>query len=207
MIKSGLLVRIFATLLLLSGMAWLTRGGVADFLRLAPCAYIDALKNGAARLEPTELDKARAGLTLARSWYASNPVIPEYLSQTDFMLAQLVSFSPAMQAAFLRNAIVNLDSAIGLRPYSAYLWAARMTMGSWLLEINAQLGPTDPIDKPELAVIKLALRRAALLDPWNPAVLQQIVKVGTLRYNELSAEQRLAVNAAVARAKKLNIKI
>lgn len=207
MMKSGLLIKIILTLLLLPVLAWMTRVGIADFLRLSSCAYIDALKNGTAPLEPAELDKARVRLKLARSWDASNPIIPEYLGQTDFMLAQLVSFSPAMQATFLRAAIVNLDSAIGLRPYSAYLWAARMTMGSWLLEINAQLGPSDTIDKSELTVIKMALRRAALLDPWNPAVLQPIVKVGTLRYNELSPEERLAVNAAVARAKQLNIKI
>ncbi|MDO8206353.1 MAG: hypothetical protein Q7T38_00870 [Gallionella sp.] len=207
MMKSGLLIKIILTLLLLPALAWLTKAGVADFLRLSPCAYIDALNKGTVPLEPAELDKTRVRLKLARSWDASNPIIPEYLGQTDFMLAQLVSFSPAMQATFLHNAIVNLDSAIGLRPYSAYLWAARMTMGSWLLEINTQLGRNDPIDKSELTVIKMALRRAALLDPWNPAVLQQIVKLGTLRYMEFSAEDRSVVDEAVTRAKQLNIKI
>lgn len=207
MIKSGLLIKIFLTLLLLPALVWLTKVGVADFLRLSPCSYIDALKNGTVSLDPAELDKARERLKLARSWDTSNSVIPEYQAQTDFMLAQLVSFSPELQAGFLREAIANLDSAISLRPYSAYLWAARMTAGSWLLAIDVRIGQNDPVYNAELAVIKMAMRRAATLDPWNPLVLQQIVKVGSMRYKEFFPEDRLVVDDALARAKQLNIKI
>ncbi len=205
MLRSGLLIKITLTLLILSAMAYLTRVGVADFLRLRPCAYVDGHGNGTVSLDPAGLDDSRKLMLLARSWDDTNPVIPEYLGQTDFMLAQLAGFSPAMQATFLRNAIVNFDSAIALRPYSAYLWAARMTTGSWLLQIKAQIN--EPLDKSELKYIGVALRRAAALDPWGPSVLQQLVTVGTLRYKELSPEVRLVVDEAVMRAKQLGIKI
>lgn len=205
MLKSGLLTKIILTLLLLPALIWLTKVGVADFLRLEPCIYIDALGKGAVRIEPTELDKSRERLLLARSWDVSNPIIPEYLAQTDFMLAQLINFSPAIQAEYLRNAIVNLNSAISLRPNSAYLWAARMTMGSWLVELKVQAN--ESVDKSELENISMALRRAAVLDPWNPSVLQQIAKVGTLRYKELFEEDRLIVDQAKIRASQLNMKI
>lgn len=204
-LRSALLIKIILTILLLSEMVYLTRVGVAEFIRLRPCAYIDSIKDGKVSLEPTELDKSRELLLLARSWDSGNPVVPEYLAQTDFMLAQLVGFSPVMQANFLRNALVNLDSAITLRPNSAYLWAARMTMGSWLQELSAQTD--ESTDKSELTSISMALRRAAGLDPWEPSVLQQIVKVGTLRYKELSHENQLIVDDAIKRAKQLGIKI
>lgn len=205
MLRSGLLLKLILTMLLLSAMVWLTKVGVGDFLRLRPCAYVDTFKSGSAGLEPAELDKTRQRLKLARSWDAGNPVIPEYQAQTDFMLAQLVGFSPILQAKFLREAIVNLQSAIALRPYSAYLWAARMTAGSRLLDIDAQQGKS--IDNTELTTIGASLRHAAVLDPWNPAVLQQIVKVGSLRYMKFSPEERLIIDEAVIRAKQMNIKI
>jgi len=205
MLRSVSLIKIMLTLLILSAMVYLTKVGVADFLRLGPCIYVDELGNGAVRLDPDGLDHSRKMLLLARSWDDSNPVIPEYLGQTDFMLAQLVSFSPAMQVNFLRNAIADFDSAIVFRPNSAYLWAARMTAESWLLQIKAQIN--EPIDKSELKYISMALRRAAVLDPWGPSVLQQIVNVGTLRYMEFPPQDRLIIDEAVMRAKQLGIKI
>lgn len=207
MFKSGLLVKILLTLLLLPALLWLAKVGVADFIRLRPVVYIDGVGNGTLRLDSAELDKSRELLLLARAWDGANPVIPEYLAQIDFMLAQLVNFSPAMQLNFLRNTIANYDAAIALRPNSAYLWAARMTSGSWLLQLNALLAPGNSIDQTELSVVKFALRRAATLDPWNPAVLQQIVKVGLLRYQEFLPADRSIVDEAVVRAKQLNIKI
>jgi len=204
-LRSELLKKVLLTLLLLPAMIYLTRTGVADFLRLEPCAYLEAVQLGTVPLDPTGLDHSRKLLLLARSWDDSNPVIPEYLGQTDFMLAQLVSFSPAMQANFLRNAIADFDSAIAFRPNSAYLWAARMTVGSWLLQIKAQIN--EPIDKSELKYLSMALRRAAVLDPWGQSVLQQIVDVGTLRYMEFPPQDRLIIDDAVMRAKQLGIKI
>lgn len=149
MLKPGLLIKVVLTLLVLTSLYWLTRVGVADFIRLRPCAYIDGLGKGSAQMEPATLDQARALLLLARTWDPENPVVPEYLAQTDFILAQMLNFSPALQAVFLRKAIVNFDLAITLRPNSAYLWAARMTTGDWLLQLNRKLAL--PVDRVELA--------------------------------------------------------
>ena len=205
MLKSGLLVKIALTILILSGMVWLARAGVADFIRLRPCAYIDGLAGGTVAFDPVELDNSRRLLLLARSWDPANPVIPEYLGQIDFRLAGLVAFSPAMQATFLRKVIADYDDAIALRPNSAYLWAARMTAGSRLLQVKVLAN--EPVDETELKRISLALERAAILDPWNPSVLQQIVDVGALRYRDFSPENQKIVDEAVMRAKQIGIKI
>ena len=202
-----MLKKFVATLLLLPALIWLTRVGVADFLRLSPCAYVEAVQKGSERLVPADLVKARERLLLARSWDGSNPVIPEYLGQIAYMRAQLISLSPSVQAVFLREAIDDFQMAIAYRPNSAVLWADRMTAGSWLLEINSRLGLGDAIVKPELAAIGMALRRASVLGPWEPSVLLQLVKVGTLRYREFSAEDRVVIDVAVARAKQLGLRI
>jgi len=200
-------LKIGFSLLLVAGMTYLVKVGVADFLRLRPCAYIDGVRNGTVQLDASELDKARAQLLLAQSWDSSNAVIPEYLGQTDFMLAKLLGFNPGLQSGFLRKAIANLDAAVTLRPYSAYLWAARMTMGSWLLEIDTNVRRDSPAYKKEVSVISIALQRSAVLDPWNPAILQQIIKVGKLRYSDFSVEIKTVVDESVIRANHLNVNI
>lgn len=203
MLKFGLLIKITLTMLILSAMVFLARVGIADFMRLRPCVYVDGLANGTVSLDPEELDNAMKLLLLARSWDANNPVISEYLGQIDFRLAQLVSFSPTMQATFLRRAIADYDSAITLRPNSAYLWAGRMSIGSWLLQINGLSNAAT--NQPELTYIGYAMQRAAVLDPWNPSVLKQIVTVGTLHYQAFSAKDQSIVNEAVSRTKKLGV--
>lgn len=205
MLKPGLLIKVVLTLLVLTSLYWLTRVGVADFIRLRPCAYIDGLGKGSAQMEPATLDQARALLLLARTWDPENPVVPEYLAQTDFILAQMLNFSPALQAVFLRKAIVNFDLAIALRPNSAYLWAARMTTGDWLLQLNRKLAL--PVDRVELARVELSLKRAAVLDPWNPLVLRQVVTVGKLRLLDFQPESRPQVEEAITRAKQMGINV
>ena len=155
------------------------------------------------QLDPVTLDQSRALLLLARTWDPGNPVVPEYLAQTDFILAQMLGFNPALQADFLRKAIVNLDLAITLRPNSAYLWAARMTTGDWLLQLNRKLAL--PVDHEELARVEFALKRAAILDPWGPSVLRQVVTVGKLRLLDFQQESRLQVEEAITRAKQMRI--
>lgn len=205
MLKPGLLVKVTLTLLVLASLYWLARVGVADFIRLRPCAYIDSLGKGSVQLDPVTLDQSRELLLLARTWDPGNPVVPEYLAQTDFILAQMLNFNPALQADFLRKAIVNFDLAIALRPNSAYLWAARMTTGDWLLQLNRKLAL--PVDRVELARVELSLKRAAILDPWNPSVLRQIVTVGKLRLLDFEPESRLQVEEAITRAKQMGVNI
>lgn len=200
-----MLKKIIFTLLLLSALVYLIRIGTADFLRLEPCAYVEAIQKGRMRVDPAELIRSRERLLLARTWDADNPIIPEYLGQIAFIRAQLISLSPTVQAVFLREAIEYFDSAIALRPNSAHLWAARMSTGSFLLETHARLGVASVDD--EFSVIRHALRRAAELGPWEPSVLQQIAGVGSLRYREFSPEERRVIDGVVVRAKRLNLGI
>lgn len=202
-----MLKKIIITLLLLPALVYLTRVGVADFLRLAPCFYVDALMRGNVSFDSTELTKAHERLLLARSWDAGNPIILEYLGQTDFILAQVSGFNPVLQAELLRKAVINFELAIKLRPNSSYLWAARMTAGSWLLGLNTKLGLKNFDAKSEWMAIKLSLRRSAALGPWEPSVLKQVVKVGTFRYKEFDADERLIIDRAILRERQLGSRL
>ncbi|MDP1592967.1 MAG: hypothetical protein Q8L80_01855 [Gallionella sp.] len=205
---SGWLKKILITLLLVPALIYLTKVGVADFLRLAPCAYLEAVQKGGVPLDPVKLAVARERLLLARSWDASNPVIPEFIGHIAYMRAQSGYFTPRRQAVFLQEAIDEFEQAIKLRPNSAYLWAARMTMGSLLIDVNVQAGSNDDaLLKRELRAITMAMHRAAVLGPWEQPVLRQIVKVGTSRYQDLSVGEQELVDEAVTRAKRLNLKI
>lgn len=184
----------------------LIKVGGADFLRLAPCAYVEAVQKKEVRLDPAELVRARERLIMARAWDPSNPVVPEFLGQIALMRSRLVDFSPRLQLIFLHEAAQEFQRAIDLRPNSAYLWAARMTAGSWLLEMNAKIGRDEVLAVHELSVMGMAMRRADMLAPWEPTILQQIVKVGGLRYREFPPEIRLIVDVAAARAKQLKLK-
>ena len=202
---SRLLKKIVFTLLLLPALFYLTKVGVADFLRLAPCAYVEAVQKREVRLDPAELVRMRERLLTARAWDSGNPIVPEYLGQIALMRSQLVSFSPKLQLIFLREAVDEFQRAIALRPNSAYLWAARMTAGSGLLEANAQVKMDDALTKRELSAMSIAIHRASILGPWEPSVLQQVVSVGTLRYRAFSPEVQVIIDGAVVRAKQLKI--
>lgn len=207
MSRKGLLFKIVLTLLLVPALIYLARVGVADFLRLEPCAYVEALMRGSESYNADEFAKARERLLLAHSWDSGNPVIQEFLGHTDLISAQLSGIDPVQQAGYLRQAVDDFDRAIALRPNSSYLWASRMTVGSWLLGLNAKLGRDKEHAQSEFARIELAINRAAVLGPWEPAVLKQIVRVGTFRYQEFSPEDRQIIDGAVTRAKQLGINI
>lgn len=193
--------KIILTLLILLALGWLTKISVSDFLRLRPGAYMDAINSGMVQLDPVKFDQARDQLNLAHRWDKSNPVVLEYMSQIDLRLAQMLWFNPGLQEKYLRSALVNLDVALLLRPYSAYLWAAKMTAISWLMQHD------KTVDRIQFAAMALALHRAAMLDPWDPSVLQQIMSAGTLHYKDFSTDDRSVVDAAVTRARYLHIKI
>ena len=137
-------LKIVLTFLLLSALFWLAKVGIADFLRLGPCRYIEDVQTGKERLVPAQLLLLREQLLTARSWDPSNPLIPEYLGQFEIIRAQLISSSPILQAKYFRVAIVDFEAAIAVRPNSAFLWADRMTAGSLLLEANEKAGLNNP---------------------------------------------------------------
>lgn len=202
----GLFKKLLLTLILLSGLYFLMRVGVADFLRLAPCSYVESVQHGQ-RIYPAELVSARERLLLAREWDSANPVIPEFLAHIALMRSRLVSFSPKLQENFLNEAVDELQRATALRPNLPHLWAARMTAGSWLIEANARSKLDETLVKKELSAISISMHRAYQLGPSEPAVLQQIVVVGRLHYAELSPDDRIVIDAASDRARRLNIKI
>lgn len=205
--RFDLLKKVIVTLLLLPALFFLAKAGIADFLRLAPCAYIEAVQKGSERLVPAELLESRERLLLARSWDPGNPLIPEYLGQIAIIRAQLITLSPTLQAKFFNEAIAEFETAIELRPNSAYLWADRVTAGSALLETNVKLAGDVEMLSRELSAISHAFRRASELGPWEPKVLSQLVRVGIFRYNEFTPEVRKLVDDAIARANKLNLKL
>lgn len=206
--------KIVITLLLLPVLVYLAKVGVADFLRLSPCAYVEAVQKGTVRLDPAELVRARERLLTARAWDPGSPIVPEFLGQIALMRTRLVDFSPNLQLVFLREAVDEFQHAIDLRPNSAYLWAARMTAGSWLLDATARsqgggapLNKDDALVARELSVMSTAMQRANVLGPWEPSVLQQIVIVGTAHYGEFALDVRGIIDDARARAKLLNLKV
>ena len=206
MTKFNLVFKLLLTLLLLVVMVYLARIGIADFMRLEPTAYVEDVQTGIERPGAARLQEARQQLLDARDWDAGNPLIPEYLGQVAIIRAQLISLSPLLQEKLFREAIENFDTALALRPNSAYLWADRMTAGSLLLEAKERTSVDDKLVEHELSVIAIALRHAADLGPWEPKVLVQLVRVGRLRYEALSEESRALIVAAVVRADKLQLK-
>lgn len=205
--KKSLSIKLLLTMLVVSAMFYLGRIGIADFLLLAPRTYVESVQNGSVRLEPAELLRTRDRLLYAYSWDKSNPVIPEYLGHIAFIRASLFRNSPFLQSFFLKEAMADFDDAIAARPNSAILWADRMTIGSLYIEANSALGGSAAVSKTELAKIGMALRRAAVLAPWNVSVLNQLVKVGKLRYAQLTPDDRRIIDAATDRAKQLNLKV
>lgn len=206
MCKSLLFRKILLALIVLPGMVFLARAGVADFMRLAPCSYVESIQHGG-RIYPAELLAAREQLQLAREWDPDNPIVPEFLAQIALIRCRLVSFSPKLQAMLLNEAIAELQRAIELRPNLPHLWAARMTAGSWLIAANARGVNDEALVRRELSAISVAMGRAHVLGPSEPAVLQQIVLVGRERYPDLSPQERVIVDRAIDLAKKLSLKI
>lgn len=186
-------------------MIYLGRVGIADFLLLAPRAYVDSVHTGSVRFDPVELVSVRERLLLARSWDRSNPTIHEYLGHVAFMRAQLFGSVPALQVLFLSEAAEDFDTAILNRPNSGVLWADRMVIASQYLEVLTAIRGDSALVEKERAIMKKALRRAAQLSPWDPPVLLQLCRVSAKRYGDFTSEERVLLDAATARAKQLNL--
>lgn len=197
--------KILLTLLLLPALVYLFRVGLADFLRIEPSVYIDAVQKGKERLIPARLIAARERLMLARSWDESNPAICEYLGQAAFMRSQFVKISPPLQASDLRESADYFDRAIALRPNAAYLWADRAVVGNAWLEANERAGRGSESGSAELPVLRRAYLHAAQLAPWEHKILKQLVRVGVQRYDEFAPEERAAVDALIARSNQMGL--
>lgn len=205
--KKSLFIKLLLTFLVLWGMVFFGRIGVADFLLLAPRAYVDEIQAGKVRFDPVELIHARERLLVARSWDKHNPTVHEYLGHIAFMRAQFFSSVPVVQAAFLREAAEDFDAAILNRPNSGILWADRMVIASeYLAVLAATRGDTALMDR-ERVMMSRALHRAAVLSPWDPAVLQPLSRVSARRYGEFAVGEQRVLDAVLARAKQLNLQL
>lgn len=181
-------------------MAYLGKVGIADFMRLEPCAYLDGVRASNTLPSPDRLEKARERLLLAQQIDSNNPIIPEYLGLVYYYRAQLSDFDAQLKRDFLESALSSYALAIKLRPNSGYLWSADMLLR------QALMAATVPTQR-DLESLFESMRHAARLAPWEPGVIQQVVLIGKMHVADLGQADRMVVDAAVERAKQLNIKV
>lgn len=210
--RQGLLLRWLFT----AGIAFfafeLSRTGIADFLRLEPCAYLDSIQASAKRPDPARLGVARDRLVLAREFDPDNPIIHEYLGIVYFHRAGIVANDLQLRIGYLETARDHYKKALALRPNSGYLWAGMAAISGALLESRSLTSPevaanAESAMANDLRDLKQALAYATRLAPWEPSVLRNVVTIGQLHYSVLSPEERRGVDEAVRRAKYMKLTI
>ena len=157
----------------------LGRAGIADFLRLESCAYLDFVQTTARRPDPAALGRARERLELAKSIDAGNPVIHEYLAVVYVHRAKLVASDLPLHVAYLERADADYAEALALRPHSAYVWAGLAVVRGALLAARARRGDSAMELAQQRAALQYAMRRAMALAAYEPAVLASMASVGT----------------------------
>lgn len=210
--RRGLLLR----WLLTAGIAFLafelSRTGIADFLRLAPCAYLDRFQASAKPPDPARLEAARDRLAFAGKLDPDNPIIQEYLGIVYFREAVISASDLSRRISDLETARGHYKKALALRPNSGYLWAGMAAVSGALLEsrplISSKLAAgADGAVANDLRDLKQALAYATRLAPWEPVVLSNVVKIGKMHYSVLGPEGRRLVDDAVRRASTLKLTI
>jgi hypothetical protein len=188
------------TLVVVAGVE-LARVGVADFLRLAACAYIDEVQRTGRRPDPARLAVAHDRLALARRIDPGNPVLPEYLGVIAIHRARLVHDDPPLYRAYLERARTHYAEALALRPRSPYLRAGLMTVLAGLLDASeSRAGARGESDDGGFAQ---TLVGAARLADWEAPVLAAVVRLGRQHDAVLSRDERDHVSAAEARLRRL----
>jgi tetratricopeptide (TPR) repeat protein len=207
--RQGLLLR----WLLTAGIAFLifelSRTGIADFLRLEPCAYLDSVQVSAKRPDPARLEAARDRLVLARKFDPDNPIIQEYLGIVYFREAVIAATDLPLRIGYLETARDYYKKALALRPNSGYLWAGMAAVSGALLESrplksSKPASGADGAMANDLGDLKQALAYATRLAPWEPAVLSNVVRIGKLHYSALGPDVRRLVDDAERRARSLS---
>ena len=195
-----------AVVALIIGVAFvLLRTGLADFLRLEPCAYLDAIEASGRRPDPAKLGAARDRLEWARTIDPANPVIQEYLGVVYYHRAVIVAADMPLRIGYLEVARDYYAVALTLRPHSGHLWAGMLAIQGGLLQSRG-IG-TAGADAGDLRGLAAALRHASRLAPWEVPVLNTVVTTGQQHYRALAAAERGLVDAAIDRARKLGLTV
>ncbi len=209
--RQGLLLRWLLTTVIAFLAFELSRTGIADFLRLEPCVFLDRVQASGKRPDPARLGEARDRLVLALKFDPDNPIIHEYLGIVYFHRAGIVASDLPLRIGYLETARDYYAAALALRPNSGYLWAGMMAIRGALLD-SRQSESTYPIDDAgragldDLRGLGQALRHATRLAPWEAPVLNIVVRTGMLHYKALVPEERGMVDVALRRAQELGLK-
>jgi tetratricopeptide (TPR) repeat protein len=207
--RRGLLLR----WLLTAGIAFLafelSRTGIADFLRLEPCVYLDRVQASGKLPDPAKLGAARDRLVLAGKFDPDNPIIQEYLGIVYFREAVIAAADLPLRIGYLETARDYYKKALALRPNSGYLWAGMAAVSGALLEsrplISLKLAAgADGATESDLRDLKQALAYATRLAPWEPAVLSNVVRIGKLHYSAFGPDVRRLVDDAERRVRSLS---
>ncbi|HWI14712.1 MAG TPA: hypothetical protein VNT02_10695 [Burkholderiales bacterium] len=170
--KIALVAALAATVIALE----LARAGIADFLRLEPCAYLDLVQASGRRPDPALLGKAKDRLELARRIDPDNPVVREYLAVVYVHRARLVAHDLPLHIGYLERAESDYRDALVLRPNSPYLWAGLVVVRGGLLAARMQRHDGAGEVAQQRADFQSALRRAISMSAYEPAALEAIVR-------------------------------
>ena len=206
--RQRLLLRLVFAAAIVFAAFELSRTGIADFLRLEPCAYLDRVQASGNRPDPARLAAARDRLVLAQKFDPDNPIIQEYLGIVYFHQAVIAVNDLPVRIGYLETAREYYKKALVLRPNSGYLWAGMASISGALLESRpskSSVGAGGAAN--DLRDLKQSLAYATRLAPWEPAVLSNIVKVGKLHYSALGPNERRLVDDAVLRASAMKLTI
>lgn len=204
------LARIFMTLAIVFFSTYLIKVGAADFLRLEPCDYLDQVHEKNVRPSPVRLAEAKERLLLAQRFDPKNPVIAEYLALATFYRATLSDFDVHLQHEFFAQAMEEYQAAVNVRPNSGYLWGAIMQTQQALIETakkpDLTSGEGVKTTPEDLKILNTAMTHAVQLSPWESVVIHQVINIGYLHYAEIGDGERKLVDAAIERAKMLQLK-
>ena len=141
-----------------------------------------------ARRQPSagELALAHKLLQEARALDPGQPNFLEDIARLDELRALPLKAGDASAQASLRQALGLQRQAARLRPGSPYTWTNIAVLKSRLAEIDREF--------------ETALRHAALLGPWEPAIQVTLTDLGFRHWNALAPETRVALRANLARA-------
>ncbi len=202
--------------LLTAGIAFLalelSRAGIADFLRLEPCAYLDSIQASPKPPDPARLGAMRDRLVLAGKFDPDNPIIQEYLGIVYFHRAVIAVNDVPLRIGHLETARDHYKKALALRPNSGYLWAGMAVISGALLESrplksSMSASGAEGAMANDLRDLKQALTYATRLAPWEPGVLSNVIKTGRLHYSAFGSGERRLVDDAERRARDIKLTV